>query len=194
MSSMYVNVLSADYSNFLFCPYFWAYRSLFVSSTFLIWILTNTNLQQSQQSCKAALPVRVLVPVSYTTIRLALIWEWVLSSFTMSSIFHFSGRLLAIANLAFALMHLFGFLLPIAIMKYLRVHFFCVEAKEVTVREGYEDGLLLWNLRHYVQMIYTSNVINHWSVDGLIVSQWMNQFIQVVTCHESCVQVWIKLR
>lgn len=50
------------------------------------------------------------------------------------------GRLLALLNLIYWSLNLFAFLIPNATMKYLRAHFFCVEAREVTLRAEGEIG------------------------------------------------------
>jgi len=50
------------------------------------------------------------------------------------------GRALAVANLVYWATNLFGFLLPTAVVRYMRAHFFCVEAEEVTLREGRESA------------------------------------------------------
>ena len=58
--------------------------------------------------------------------------------------FHTWGKLLGISNGLYWSMNFFGFLIPIASLRYLRAHFFCVEASEVVVREGgdHNVGLL----------------------------------------------------
>uniref|UniRef100_A0A7S4VSJ6 DUF7733 domain-containing protein n=2 Tax=Ditylum brightwellii TaxID=49249 RepID=A0A7S4VSJ6_9STRA len=83
------------------------------------------------------LPLRILIPVAYNTVRLGLIWSWALST-TMS--LGYVGRALAVANLVYWATNLFGFLLPTAVVRYMRAHFFCVEAEEVTLREGRESA------------------------------------------------------
>ena len=53
----------------------------------------------------------------------------------------FSNRFLAATNMIYWTLNLFGFLLPVATLRYLRAHFFCIEAEEVVVRLGSEDGV-----------------------------------------------------
>eukprot|EP00565_Helicotheca_tamesis_P007251 CAMPEP_0185741288 /NCGR_PEP_ID=MMETSP1171-20130828/38879_1 /TAXON_ID=374046 /ORGANISM="Helicotheca tamensis, Strain CCMP826" /LENGTH=443 /DNA_ID=CAMNT_0028413249 /DNA_START=138 /DNA_END=1469 /DNA_ORIENTATION=+ len=87
--------------------------------------------------CMAPLPLRILIPVAYNTIRLGLIWNWALST-TVS--LGYAGRALAVANLVYWATNLFGFLLPTGVVRYMRAHFFCVEAEQVTLREGGEGA------------------------------------------------------
>ena len=47
-------------------------------------------------------------------------------------------RVIAAANLGYWALNLFVFLLPIAAIRYLRAHFYGVEAEEVKVREGFD--------------------------------------------------------
>lgn len=83
----------------------------------------------------APLPLRILIPVAYNTYRLGSIWQWA-SCFQGE---YNVERTLAWANFLYWNIHLFLFLLPIATLRYMRAHFFCVEASEVSIR--YEDGL-----------------------------------------------------
>jgi hypothetical protein len=87
------------------------------------------------------LPIRVLIPVAYNTVRLGYLWSWAVQSLILGSL----GRAIAIANLVYWLLNLFGFLIPIATVKYMRAHFFAVEAEQVTTRSSMEDsaGLML---------------------------------------------------
>ena len=54
------------------------------------------------------------------------------------------GRGIAVVNLVYWGLNLFGFLIPVATMRYMRAHFFAVEAEQVTTRPGMGDsaGLL----------------------------------------------------
>jgi hypothetical protein len=52
-----------------------------------------------------------------------------------------AGRGLGIANLIYWAVNLFAFLLPIASIRYMRSHFFGVEAQEVTTRIGLEESV-----------------------------------------------------
>lgn len=59
----------------------------------------------------------------------------------------YANRFLASTNMIYWTLNLFGFLLPVATLRYLRAHFFCIEAEEVVVRPGSEDGVgLLTNV------------------------------------------------
>lgn len=68
------------------------------------------------------------------------LYYWLMSWPAMSRL----GRLLALGNFLYWGANLFGFLIPIATMRYMRCHFFCVEAEEVIMRPGDEEkvGLL----------------------------------------------------
>ena len=56
----------------------------------------------------------------------------------MSTTLGRTGRLLAMANLVYWSLNLFAFLIPIAVVRYMRAHFYGVEASEVTTRIGME--------------------------------------------------------
>jgi hypothetical protein len=88
----------------------------------------------------APLPLRILIPVAYNAVRLAPLWNWALATTPLGP----AGRALAIANYAYWTINLFVFLLPVGVIRYMRAHFFCVEAAEVQLRKGQETsaGLL----------------------------------------------------
>ena len=86
------------------------------------------------------LPIRILIPVSYNTIRLSS-----LHSLAFSSVISTPLRVLGIANLFYWYANLFLFLIPVGVVRYLRAHFYCVEAVEVTVRKGGEGSVGLLN-------------------------------------------------
>ena len=77
------------------------------------------------------LPMRILVPVVYNTVRLHPLHAWAFSSTIPQSL-----RILGISNLLYWYVNLLFFLIPVGVVRYLRAHFFCVEAAEVTVRKG----------------------------------------------------------
>ena len=52
-----------------------------------------------------------------------------------------SLQALGVANLLYWYANLFLFLIPVGVVRYLRAHFFCVEAVEVTVRKGGEGSV-----------------------------------------------------
>jgi len=84
------------------------------------------------------LPMRILVPVSYNTLRLTSLRAW---AFPATMALPKSLRALGVANLAYWYANLFLFLIPVGVVRYLRAHFFCVEATEVVVRRGGEDSV-----------------------------------------------------
>jgi hypothetical protein len=51
------------------------------------------------------------------------------------------GKIFAIGSFLYWSAHLFGFLIPIGVMRYLRAHFFTVEAEEVKVHAGSEESV-----------------------------------------------------
>jgi len=85
------------------------------------------------------LPIRILIPISYNTLRLSSLQSWAFS--TAPSVIPKSLQVLGIANLLYWYANLFLFLVPVGVMRYLRAHFYCVEAVEVTVRKGGEGSV-----------------------------------------------------
>jgi len=84
------------------------------------------------------LPLRILVPISYNTVRLWYLWQW---TFAAQGILGWWGRGLAVMNLLYWSANLFAFLLPIAAVRYARAHFMCVEFEQVTTRSGMEESV-----------------------------------------------------
>ena len=84
------------------------------------------------------LPIRILIPVSYNALRLPSLRCWACCPPT---IIPASLRALGIANLLYWYANLLFFLVPVGVVRYLRAHFFCVEASEVTVRKGGESSV-----------------------------------------------------
>jgi len=78
------------------------------------------------------LPLRALLPVAYGSRRFGVAWTWVVSPLVIGPF----ARTAAVTCAAYSAADLFGFVLPTLSMRYLRAHFFCVEAAEVTVKEG----------------------------------------------------------
>jgi len=82
------------------------------------------------------LPLRILIPIVYNASRLAYLWSWATTTtIPLGRI----GRVLGILNAAYWAINLFAFLIPIASIRYMRAHFFGVEAEEVTTRIGLEE-------------------------------------------------------
>lgn len=80
------------------------------------------------------LPMRILVPVVYNTVRLSPLYAWAFPA--QDSTIPTLLRILGISNLLYWYANLLFFLIPVGVVRYLRAHFFCVEAVEVTVRKG----------------------------------------------------------
>jgi len=55
----------------------------------------------------------------------------------------YTGRTVAVMNLIYWALNLFGFLLPIASVRCMRAHFFNIEAEQVTIRPGMESSVRL---------------------------------------------------
>ena len=82
--------------------------------------------------------------MAYNTVRLAYLWNWVRFTITAASSTGtslFIGRAFAGANLAYWTINLLAFLVPIATIRYMRAHFFGVEAESVTTRRGLEETI-----------------------------------------------------
>ena len=85
------------------------------------------------------LPIRILIPVAYNTLRLSSLRQWAFPHAPSAMPAHL--RALGIANFLYWQANLFLFLIPVGVVRYLRAHFFSVEAVEVTVRRGGESSV-----------------------------------------------------
>lgn len=85
------------------------------------------------------LPIRILIPLLYNAARMGVLYHWM--KMGVAGHFHTWGKLLGVLNGLYWSMNLFGFLIPIASLRYLRAHYFCVEASEVVVREGGDHNI-----------------------------------------------------
>jgi hypothetical protein len=125
-------------------------RAAALRSVFLLCCQVATESVLGRRSALSVpLPVRVLVPVSYNALRLPYLWDWATMATAVPTMTSFSPlvaalRVVGLLNLLYWAVNLFGFLLPVAAMRYLRAHFLAVEAEQVTLRSGMEDtiGLL----------------------------------------------------
>ncbi|GKZ01397.1 hypothetical protein MPSEU_001090500 [Mayamaea pseudoterrestris] len=81
----------------------------------------------------APLPLRILTSVLFNVLRIGYVWQWSTSSATPMGAF---SRILACLNMLYWSVNLFGFLIPVGVMRYMRAHFFCVEAEQVITRQG----------------------------------------------------------
>ena len=110
---------------------------------FLLCCQIMTEASTKRRVTTVPLPIRVLVPCIYNTVRLSYLWWWVQSSFlsSSSSLLSTAPLVLAVLNMVYWSLNLFGFVIPIAAMRYMRSHFFCVEAEEVTLRQGLEETI-----------------------------------------------------
>ena len=106
------------------------------SNVFLISCQIMTE-EFSRKVSSTPLPIRILIPLIYNSIRMGPLYKWIMCWSTMTKV----GKLLSIANFTYWGMNLFGFLIPIATVRYMRSYFYAVEAEEVIVRKGYEDNI-----------------------------------------------------
>ena len=83
------------------------------------------------------LPIRILIPLIYNSLRMGPLYQWMMCWSTMSNF----GKILSVTNFVYWGANLFLFLIPIASLRYMRSYFFCVEAEEVVVRDGDEDNI-----------------------------------------------------
>ncbi len=103
----------------------------------------------SESMSRAALlplPIRILIPISYSVLRLSSLHSWAFSA--SKSAMPVLIRLLGVSNLLFWYANLAFFLIPVGAIRYLRAHFYCVEAEEVTVRKGGESSVGLLEIKH----------------------------------------------
>ena len=112
------------------------YPSIIASNLFLLSCqITSENISRK---ILTPLPIRILIPILYNSIRVILLYQWLsLGWSTMGYI----GKALSVFNFIYWNINLFGFLIPVAGMKYMRSYFFGVEAEEVVVRGGDEDNI-----------------------------------------------------
>ena len=78
------------------------------------------------------LPLRILIPVSYNLLRLSTIHCWAFPSDEIPR----TIQALGVTNLIYWYANLLFFLVPVGVVRYMRAHFFAVEATEVTLRRG----------------------------------------------------------
>lgn len=106
------------------------------SNIFLISCQIMTE-EFSRKVSSTPLPIRILIPLIYNSIRMGPLYEWIMCWSTMTRV----GKLLSIANFAYWGMNLFAFLIPIAAVRYMRSYFYAVEAEEIIARKGDEDNI-----------------------------------------------------
>lgn len=90
------------------------------------------------------LPIRILIPIVYNIARLPYLWQWASTAATTSSSSlwgNISSQALGILNLGYTSLNLLAFLIPIALVRYMRAYFWGVEATEVVTRVGMEETL-----------------------------------------------------
>lgn len=109
-----------------------------------LFLLCSQALTESlARTALLPLPIRILIPVSYNALRLSSLQSWAFFQGDGGGppIISASLRALGVANLVYWYANLLFFLVPVGVVRYLRAHFFCVEAMEVTVRRGGESSI-----------------------------------------------------
>lgn len=81
----------------------------------------------------APLPLRIFVPIAYNAVRIGPLYNWMSVGWDIMKLWE---KILALGNFVYWGANLFGFLVPVASLRYMRCHFFCVEAQEVVLRKG----------------------------------------------------------
>jgi hypothetical protein len=114
----------------------YALRSVFLQSCQVV----TESVVCRRFSLWVPLPVRILVPVLYNALRIPYLWNWVTAGAVPPAATLLGPmRILGLLNLLYSGINLFGFLLPVAVIRYLRAHFLAVEVEQVTLRSGMED-------------------------------------------------------
>jgi hypothetical protein len=82
------------------------------------------------------LPLRIFIPLSYNSIRMVPLYQWIMVGWKGMVLWE---RVLSLVNFLYWGANLFGFLIPVASMKYFKSHFLAVEAQEVVLRDRHWD-------------------------------------------------------
>lgn len=141
LTKMVTSTLETEYeflaTNFIFTKFA---QLMSCGSSTIVYIASSLFLISCQMITEvvskrllAPLPLRILVPIAYNSVRMSTLWSWLNVGWTEMM---FVEKGLAMINFVYWGINLFGFLLPIASMRYLRSHFFCVDAKEVVLRDN----------------------------------------------------------
>lgn len=72
----------------------------------------------------------------YNTARLGPLYDWMMLT-SLDPI----GKLFAISSFIYSSAHLFGFLIPIGVLRYFRAHFFFIEAAEIKIHDDNDDNV-----------------------------------------------------
>jgi hypothetical protein len=123
--------------------YSWMTRALFFSASqaFIVYLSDRTTTGVRN----IPLPIRGFLPVVYCSVRLLYLWQWVctvyqpraipfIQNVAVSTIVGTLFRLLPLVQMVYGSAHMLGFLIPVALVRYMRVYFYMVEAQEVQLR------------------------------------------------------------
>lgn len=105
-----------------------------VTSIFLLSVQMVTETVGKQ--LLLPLPLRIFIPLSYNSIRMVPLYQWIMAGWKGMVLW---GKVLSLVNFFYWGANLFGFLIPVASLKYFKSHFLAVEAKEVVLRERHFD-------------------------------------------------------
>jgi hypothetical protein len=123
--------------------YSWMIRVLFFSSSQAIIEHLSESTRTGVRSIP--LPIRGFIPVAYSSVRLLYLWQWMRTicqpdafpfsqSAVASAVVRTFFRALPLVHVVYGLAHLLGFLIPVVLVRYMRVYFYMVEAQEVQLR------------------------------------------------------------
>jgi len=119
----------------------------------LFFLSCQAMTEAAGRRAMAPLPIRILVPIAYNTVRLGYLWNWAFAAAATTTTTSVAAatsnagatamilRLLAVSNLAYWGVNLFAFLIPVAAMRYLRAHVIGVELESATMRPGMEESV-----------------------------------------------------
>jgi len=110
-----------------------SYVTMTHMATSMFLICCQVMTEAATKRCGAPLPLRIFVPVAYNAVRMGPLYNWMLAGWDVMRLWE---KMLALGNFVYWGTNLFGFLLPVASLRYMRSHFFCVEAQEVVLRRG----------------------------------------------------------
>jgi hypothetical protein len=150
------------------CPFLILVHRAIISITHSIPFVTSSTMAAArplflllcqaviESICRRAvtpLPIRIWIPVAFNTIRLGYLWQWALmplspllnigTEMTPSFLLSYPTliRGISMSSFLYWFLNLFAFLLPVAVIRYMRAHFFGVEAEQVILRPGMENTI-----------------------------------------------------
>ena len=109
-----------------------------------LWLLAcQATSELMAKDALLPLPIRIWIPISYQLMRLVYLgWGFFqVTTVLAANSTPFFGwiQTWSLLSLAYTILNIFGFLLPVALIRYMRAHFFAVEAASVTLHPGMEE-------------------------------------------------------